>query len=204
MDNGKILDIAHISFLDMINVLITTVGTASAKGTLIRNAMKAAETIDGVSYSSMDDYLKAIEDGTNPITRIEGRAVHVGNNVFGLPNCPFAPSIKNYNGLFGKLPDGYKDLTEDCNRPNAAADKLRVAHGACVSPFCAVHQPMRSAFGEKISINGKKAVIYQLGCKSGGGVKGMAGKWIAETGVPREVAEKVLDDNMCCYYVTTA
>lgn len=203
MQNSKILDIAHISFLDMIDVLINTIGAASAKGTLIRNAVKAADHIGEVSYASLDDYIKAVEDGTSPIAKVEGKAVHIGNNVFGLPACPFAPSIKNYTLLFNKLPDGYAELTEDCNKTNSAADKLRVANGACVSPFCAVHQPMRSAFGERMKINGKKVIIYMLGCKSGSGKKAMADKWLQKTGVSRETAEKVLDSNMCCYYLTT-
>lgn len=202
-NNGKILDIAHISFLDMIDVLINTIGAASAKGTLIRNAVKAADNINEVEYESVDAYIQAIEDGTNPITSVEGKAVHLGENVFGLPACPFAPSIKNYTDLFGKLPVGYEDLTQDCNKTNSAADKLRIANGACVSPFCAVHQPMRSALGEKIKIDGKKAKIFQLGCKSGSGKKGLADKWINESGISKEIVEKALDSNMCCYYVKT-
>lgn len=203
MQKGKILDIAHISFLNMIHVLINTIGIASAKGTLMRNAMKTAEHIDEVDYASLEEYLKAVEEGTNPIARIEGKAVYIGDNVFGLPACPFGPSIKNYTALFDKLPDGYDDLTQECNKTNTAADQLRVASGACVSPFCAVHQPMRSAFGERIKIGGKKVLLYILGCKSGSGKKAFADRWIKETGVPKETVEKVLDDNMCCYCLKT-
>ena len=36
----KILDIAHISFLDIIQALIAQAGPAVAKGTLMRTAMK--------------------------------------------------------------------------------------------------------------------------------------------------------------------
>lgn len=201
MQNGKILDIAHISFLDMIKIMIDTIGNAGARGTLIRNAIKAADCIEEVEYASLEEFVNAIADGTNPITRIEGKAVYVGENVFGLPACPFAASIKNYTDMFSKLPDGYAELTEDSNKPNNIAEKLKVAHGACVSPFCSVHQPMRSAFGEKIKIGGKKVTIYMLGCKSGGGKKAIADKWIADTGISKETVEKVLDSNMCCYYL---
>jgi len=64
MSEGRILDIAHISFLDMIKLMITMSGAASAKGALIRNAISTAEKIKEVDYPTFDDFLQAIEDGT--------------------------------------------------------------------------------------------------------------------------------------------
>jgi hypothetical protein len=58
---------------------------------------------------------------------------------------------------------------------------------------------MRSAFAEKITIGGKKIKIFQLGCKSAAGKKGFAEKWIAGSGISRDVVEKILDNHMCCY-----
>ena len=199
MSEENILDIAHISFLDMIKVMITMSGAASAKGTLMRNAIKTAERIAETDYPTFEAYCAAIESATNPITIIEGKATHAGNFVFGLKNCPFGPSIKNYTKVFEKLPDGFADFTAEFNKPSGSTDQYRVGEGAGVSPFCSVHQPMRSAFAEKIKIGGKKIQITQLGCKSGGGKKGFADKWIAESGVAREVVDKVLDNHMCCY-----
>jgi hypothetical protein len=199
MSQGKILDIAHISFLDMIKIMITLSGAASAKGTLVRNAIKTAERIDEVDYPTFDDYLNAIESATNPITMIEGRATHEGNYVFGLQNCPFGPSISSYMQVFEKLPDGYADFTAEFNKQSNVTDQYRVGEGAGVSPFCSVHQPMRSAFAEKIKIGGKKIRIYQLGCKSGSGKKGFAEKWIKETGIARDLIDRILDNHMCCY-----
>jgi len=199
MSEGKILDIAHISFLDMIKVMITLSGAASAKGTLIRNAIKTAERISEVDYPTFDDYLVAVENATNPITMIEGKVTHIGQYVFGLQNCPFGPSIKDYNQVFEKLPDGYADFTAEFNKTSNVTDQFRVGEGAGVSPFCSVHQPMRSAFADKIRIGGKKIQIFQLGCKSGGGKKGFADKWLQASGVPKEVVDKILDNHMCCY-----
>jgi len=201
MNEGKILDIAHISFLDMIKVMITVSGAASAKGALIRNSLKTAERIAEVDYPSFAEYLAAIENATNPITMIEGKASHHGDFVFGLKSCPFGPSIRNYIDVFEKLPEGYTDFTAEFNKPSNITDHYHVGEGAGVSPFCSVHQPMRSAFAEKISIGGKKILIYQLGCKSGSGKKGFAAKWIKESGISREVVDKVLDNHMCCYYL---
>ncbi len=201
MKDEHILDIAHVSFLDMIKVLITMSGAANAKGTLIRNALSTADKIKEVNYDTFEDYLAAIENASNPIAMVEGKSTHAGEFVFGLKACPFGPSIKNYTAAFEKLPDGYADFTDEFNKPSRVTDMYRVGEGAGVSPFCAVHQPMRSAVAEKISIGGKKIKIYQLGCKSGSGYKGLADKWIAETGVPKEVVDKVLDNHMCCYYL---
>jgi hypothetical protein len=201
MAEGKVLDIAHISFLDMIKVMITMSGAAAAKGTLIRNAISTAEKISEVDYPSFDDFLVAIENSTNPITQIEGKATHQGEFIFGLENCPFAPSIGNYTEVFEKLPDGYADFTKEFNKPSKVTDIYRVGEGAGVSPFCSVHQPMRSAIAERIKIGGKKIKIYQLGCKAGSGKKGFAEKWLAETGISQDVVDKVLDNHMCCYYL---
>lgn len=201
MSEGKILDIAHISFLDMIKVMITMSGAASAKGALIRNAINTAEKIKEVDYPTFDDFLKAIENSTNPITQVEGKATHQGEFVFGLAHCPFGPSIKNYTGVFEKLPEGYADFTEEFNKPSKVTEIYRVGEGAGVSPFCSVHQPMRSAIAEKITIGGRKIKIYQLGCKAGSGKKGFADRWLAETGVSREVVDRTLDNHMCCYYM---
>jgi len=201
MSEGKILDIAHVSFLDMIKVMITMSGAASAKGTLIRNAINTAEKIKEVDYPTFEDFLAAIENSTNPITEVEGKATHQGEFVFGLAACPFGPSIKNYTQVFEKLPEGYADFTAEFNKPSKVTENFRVGEGAGVSPFCSVHQPMRSAIAEKISIGGKKIKIYQLGCKAGSGKKGFADRWIAESGVAREVVDKTLDNHMCCYYL---
>jgi hypothetical protein len=200
-EEGKIQDIAHISFLDMIKTMITLVGAASAKGMLMRNALLTAEKISEIDYPTYDDYLKAIENSTNPITRIEGKASHKGEGIFGLEKCPFADSIKNYNDVFQGLPASYAEFTAEYNKPGQISQKYRVGGGAGVSPFCSVHQPMRSAFADKITIGGKKIEIYQLGCKSGSGKKGFADEWIKVTNVSKEVVDKVLDNHMCCYYI---
>ena len=199
MQEGKILDIAHVSFLDMIKVMITMSGAANAKGTLIRNALNTADKIKSVNYANFSEYLAGIENATNPIAMVEGKSTHEGDFVFGLAKCPFGPSIKNYTSVFEKLPEGYADFTAEFNKPSRVTDMYRVGEGAGVSPFCSVHQPMRSAVAEKITIGGKKIRIFQLGCKSGSGAKGFADKWINEVGVRREIVDKVLDSNMCCY-----
>lgn len=201
MADGKILDIAHISFLDMIKVMITLSGPASAKGTMIRNALNTADKMQEISYDSFEEYLASTENATNPIAQVEGKANHQGNFIFGLKHCPFGASIKNYTEVFATMPEGYAAFTTEFNKPSMITDKYRVGEGAGVSPFCSVHQPLRSALAEKIRINGKKITIFQLGCKSGSGKKGLAEKWIRETGVDQDAVDKILDDHMCCYYL---
>ncbi len=201
MSKGIVLDIAHISFLDMIKEIISQSGPANAKGTLMRNAVKAAEQINAVEYATFEDYLATIENTSNPIAMIEGKSSHEGEFVFGLKDCPFGQSISNYKQVFDKLPEGFEEFTEEYNKSGNFTNKHHTGEGAGVSPFCSVHQPMRSALAEKIKIDGKTVQIYQLGCKAGSGKKGFAEKWIQETGVSKDLVDKVLDSNMCCYYL---
>ncbi len=200
-DEGKILDIARVSFLNMIKEMITLGGVAAAKGGLIRNALACADRIREVDYPDFDAFVAAIGNATNPITVIEGKAEHTGDGVFGLPDCPFAPAIANYTEVFGVLPEGYAEFTAEFNKPGPATARYRIGEGAGVSPFCAVHQPLRSAIGDKITIGGKKVRVTQLGCKSGAGKKGFADRLIKEAGVAKEVVDAVLDNHMCCYHV---
>lgn len=201
MTKGKILDIAHISFLDMIKSIITLSGSATAKGILIRNALATAERTEEVEYSSFEEYLEAIEDSTNPITRVEGKANHCGNMVFGLEKCPFETSITNYKEVFKEMPEGYANFTAEFNKSSPITNKYRVGEGAGVSPFCSVHQPLRSALGGRIKIGGQKVAITQLGCKSATGVKGIAPKWLSEAGVGLDKVDEILENNMCCYHL---
>lgn len=201
MKKGRILDIAHISFLDMIKSIITLSGPASAKGILIRNALATAEKIDEVEYSSFEEYLEAIEDSTNPITCVEGKSTYCGGMVFGLEKCPFEISINNYKEVFKDMPEGYANFTAEFNKSSPITNKYRVGEGAGVSPFCSVHQPLRSALADKIKIGKKKISISQLGCKSAAGVKGIAQKWLDETGVQLEKVDEILENNMCCYHL---
>ena len=201
MSDNEILDIAHISFLELIRTSISQTGAAATKGVLMRNAIAAGEKMNSVDFDSLDDFIASIDSASNPITKAEGRAVHIKNGLFGLPHCPFGPSIKNYKEVFGGTPSDFDAITEEINKESAVANKHRVGSGAGVSPFCAVHQPLRSVLGGKITIGKKPISIYQLGCKSGSGTKGFAVKWIDEVGVSSEDVSKVLDDHMCCYYV---
>lgn len=204
MNDQGILDIAHISFLGLLKTGISQTGSPAMKGSLIRNALTAGEKMETVDFESMDAFVASIDEVQNPIAKAEGKAVYLGDGLFGLPHCPFGPSVVSYKAVYGDLPSEFAEITEEYNKESPVTDKLRVGSGAGVSPFCAVHQPLRSVLGGRITIGGKPIVIYQLGCKSGSGKKGLADKWIAECGVSADKVAKVLDDNMCCYYVKTA
>lgn len=199
MSSSNIVDIAHISFLEIIKNLIEQSGPASTKGVLMRMAISTASKVEKREYATLPEYVASIESAENPITVMEGKARHLGDGVFGLPQCPFADSIKNYTEVLGGLPAGYGELTAEFNKPGAATDRYRIGNGAGVSPFCAVHQTIRSALAERITIGGQGVKAYQLGCKSGAGVKALSERWISESGSVTADVEGALDDNMCCY-----
>jgi hypothetical protein len=200
---GEILDIAHVMFLEMIGTFIKQIGAGPAKGTLMRDSMALAEHFPEQEYASLEDMVAAIEDASNPITKVEGRAKHLGDGLFGLPDCPFAKSIGAFKKIHGKLPDSFAKVPQDFNKPSPTTKKLKVGHGAGVSPFCAIHQPLRSSLATRVRIGGEKVAVYQLGCKSGGGKKAIAEDLVAQTKFDTATVDKVLDDHMCCYAVVT-
>ena len=201
MVENKILDIAHVSFLEMIRAMAQQTGAAATKGTLVRIATAGGAKMESVDFPSIEAFAASIEAIANPITKVEGKATHLGDGLFGLPTCPFAESIGNYKMMHGAMPAIFSDVTAEFNKPGPQTDSLRVGNGAGVSPFCSVHQSLRSSLGTKITIGGKPIDVYQLGCKSDAGAKGFADRFIEEGGWPKEVVDKTLDENMCCYGV---
>lgn len=196
-----LLDIAHLAFLEMIRDAIKTTGSPAAKGSLVRKAMSIADEVPEVEYASLDEWEKAVKAGEHPIAQVEGLSVRDGN-LFSLPACPFAPSIKTYKSLFNSMPSEYPNLVTEYNKPSKVTEQLRVGYGAGVSPFCAIHQPLRSAIATKrIKVGGKAVKVYQLGCKAGDGTKGLADENIKACGVTREKVSQMLDNAMCVYAV---
>ena len=198
----SILDIAHITLLETIRETIISMGGPATKGTLMRRALRIAEELPEVDYESLDAWEEAVNAQTHPITRIEGVAVRDGS-IFTLPQCPFAMSIKTYNELYGGLPKEYSKIVEEYNKPGRFTRELMVGYGSGVSPFCCIHQPFRSAGGNKIKVNGKQVQIIQLGCKGGDGKKVVSEELCQIAGVDTETVLKHLDNGMCVYTVKT-
>lgn len=201
MSDEKAWDIAHVMFLEMIETFINSLGGPAVRGHLIRTALRTADKIAEAEYESLDDFSAAVLDMKTSTAKVEGKAQHLGNGLFGLPKCPFAESIANYKSIHGKLPESYVQVTEDYNKPSRVAEEYAIGQGAGVSPFCAIHQPLRSALAKKIKIGGKTVKIYALGCKSGLGVKAISDAVVKQAGFTLEQIDRVLDDHMCCYCV---
>jgi len=198
---GKAYDAGHVSFLELIKVITTIAGAEFAKGTLIKTGTSSAKQFKQQDYPNWEAFIKALESKECPVAQFEGTARHYGDGVFGLPACPFASSIKTYTSVTGGLPQDYKSVTKELNKDSTITSNLRIGNGAAVSPFCGVHQSIRSALGSQLTIGGKKVTVYQLGCKSGSGVKGIAEGYCKTAMVAASKVEEVLDDNMCCYKV---
>ena len=198
-DSPQQFDAGHISFLELIRVISNIAGAPFAAGALLKTGIGMAGQAEQVQFPDFDSFLESVERGSNAIARFEGVARHYGDGVFGLPACPFAQSISTYRQYVGDLPTEYASVTKHLNRHSATTQKLRVGHGASVSPFCGVHQPCRSALAERIRVGGKPLIVHQLGCRSGAGSKGIADDLLADVGVDRELVARVLDECMCCY-----
>lgn len=192
-------DAGHLSFLELIRVVADVAGAPFAAGALVKTGVGIARKAEVMEFPDFDAFLASVEASANSVAHFEGAARYYGNGVFGLLACPFASSVKTYQGFMGELPAEYAAVTSNLNRPSPIAAKLRVGHGASVSPFCGVHQSIRSALAERIRIGGKPLIVYQLGCKSGTGKVSVAEDFAAEVDVTVGVVHDVLAENMCCY-----
>lgn len=195
-----ILDIAHITLLETIRETVISMGGPATKGTLMRRAIRISEQLPEVEYENMDEWEEAVKAQKHPVTRIEGIAVRDGT-IFTLPQCPFASSINTFTELYEGLPDEYSTIVDEYNKPGKFTEDMMVGHGSGVSPFCALHQPFRSAAGGKIKVGGNDVQIIQLGCKSGTGKKVISTELCEIAGINPEVVEKHLDNGMCVYTV---
>jgi hypothetical protein len=198
----SLLDIAHITLLETIRETIVNMGGPATKGTLMRWALHIAEELPEKEYESFDAWDAAVKDQTHPITRIEGDSVR-DRSIFTLPVCPFAQSITTYKELYHRMPEEYSQIVEEYNKPGEFTRELMVGYGSGVSPFCAIHQPFRSAAARKIKVGGDHIQAIQLGCKGGDGKKSVSDELCQIAGVDRETVENHLDDGMCVYMVKT-
>jgi len=194
-------DAGHLSFLELVQVITTIAGPAFTSGALLKTGVAIAKRAKDLDFPTFDAFVAAVAEGNTTIANFEGRAKHYGGGLFGLPACPFAGSIKTYKGYVGQLPADYALVAQQYNKASPTTEKLHVGHNAGVSPFCCVHQTLRSATAEHIRIGGKPITVYQLGCKSGSGERGIADKFLELRGIARDVVQNVLDENMCCYLV---
>lgn len=195
------VEAVHVSFLEILTALHHTAGPEFVKSALIKTGISAARTTPEREFATIEEFIQSIDKLDNPIAKLEGAARHYGNGLFGLPECPFATAIASQLGAGSALPDPYRDIADEMNKPTALSDQIRVGRGTVVSPFCALHQPIRSAMGERIRVAGRALSIYQLGCRSVDGKSGLADHWIQHTGFDRRLIEQVLVENMCCYCI---
>ncbi len=193
------IDISHLIFIDLIRNIVETAGTKVAKGNLMRIALNAGSKSGKKDFSTFADFILAIEAGDNPLSRLEGRAVHLGGGLFGLRKCPFSQLVTDYHDYFSTELIGFEQLTDEFNAVSKTAGDYKVGLGAGVGPFCIFHQPMRSQAGGNLSIGGQPLEIFQLACRSASGKTGYAETLIGEFGCAKADVEKAMEAYMCCY-----
>ncbi len=197
----RYVDIGHLSLIQLIQQMSESTGMSNTKGVLIRLAMNIAKEFPEKQFDDLDQYIASLNNGGNPITVVEPKVEHLGNGLFGLRVCPFSSTVSSFLSVFNQLPGNFAEFTEEYNKPSPATRALRIGEGSGVSPFCAIHQAFRSALAERISLGDKRARIYQLGCRSASGKKGISEHWCQEAGFSPEEIDKVLDEYYCCYAI---
>jgi hypothetical protein len=195
----KLVDIAQIAFLEILREIVTIAGAPLTKGTLIRLSTNAGKRLKPMDFATFDDFVASSASAANPVAAIEGPARYYGDGLFGLNVCPFAPTIAGYRSVFETLPESFATVTAEYNRPGPGTDPIFVGNGAGVSPFCAVHQPLRATAAKRVSVSGHTLDVYQLGCKSATGHIGIARRWLENGPWSESKVEDILNNNMCCY-----
>ena len=188
-------------FLENTAEAIQNRGIAVTKGELFRRAKNAGSRLPLQEFASAEELIKAINEGQSAFTRIEGIAQHQGNHIFALKTCAFAYAMKNYTSRLGIVDHDFQSILDEYNKPNPLNDQFKLGEGSAINVFCCIHQALRSIIGSKHRVQQQPVSIYILGCKSLEGKKGFAKKYIEAAGVTQEKIDKILDENMCCYWL---
>jgi len=199
----RFVDITHLVFLEMLQSYLDQAGPNEVNRFLVKTAAGAAETFPRVDFKSMDELVEAIEDLRNPIARIEGRAEYLGDGLFGLSRCPFADTFRTHKGQYQQLGPRLATIQEVFNRPSEVTASYSVGHGSAVCPFCCAHQPLRAGIAARIAVGGRPIKLVQLACKGVDGRRAFADEFITRAGRSREQIDRVLDQYVCCYAITT-
>ncbi len=193
------VDLSHLVFIDLIRNVVQNAGAKVAKGNLMRIALNTGSQVEKKDFPTFADFVRALDADENPLTRLEGKAVHLGSGVFGLRNCPFGQLAATYQNFFSTGLHGFEQLTDEYNAPSKIAGEHKVGLGAGVGPFCIFHQPLRSQAAGNLTIAGQPIEIFQLACRRTDDKIGYADALIAEFGCSRESIEKIMEEYMCCY-----
>lgn len=193
----------HHSFLETLRVLYKSGGARYAADAIMATGASAARGEDTRAYDSIEAFYVALEHGDTTINAFEGRSRHFGDGVFGLPGCPFAEPLRSYAAAQGD-PREFREITEQMNRSSPLTRRMRVGEGSAVNPFCVLHQPVRSAMGERITVCGRPVLVYQLGCRARSGDAKLAERWLEVTKVDRALVHAVLEQHACCFCVRLA
>lgn len=193
------IDLSHLVFIDLIRNIVQTAGVKVAKGNLIRIALNTGSKAEKKDFPTFADFVRALNADDNPLSRLEGKAIHLGAGIFGLRLCPFSHIAKTYKNYFATGLNGFDQLIAEYNAPSKITDEYKIGRGAGVGPFCVFHQPMRSQAGSNLTIAGQPIEIYQLACRHADGEVGYADALIAEFGCGRAAVEQIMEEYHCCY-----
>ena len=193
------IDISHLVFIDLIRNLVQTAGVKVAKGNLMRIALNTGNKAEKKDFPTFADFVRALNADENPLSRLEGKAIHLGGGIFGLRQCPFGQLASTYQDFFATELGGFEQLTDEYNAPSKISGEHKVGLGAGVGPFCIFHQPLRSQAGGNLTIAGQPIEIFQLACRRADGKIGYADALVCEFGCARAAVEKIMEEYMCCY-----
>jgi hypothetical protein len=194
------LDIAHIFFLELLRDYKNNLGAALAVRQMIHRAAIFARDLPRQDFTDWDHFLNELQKQNTVLNFWEPELKLYDRHIIATPSCPFGAAIHEYTQIMGGLPNEYAEITEEFNRSTPLNRHMMIGHGSASSPFCAIHQPLRSLAAEKIFVGGQPLQIVALGSKAESDWA-LAYEYIGEEKLFPEKIKSLLNENLCCFLI---
>ncbi len=180
--------------LHLLQTITELMGPEMAKGTLERVGEVIAEKLlqkFGTDSLHISD-LKELTKNANPLKFFDDTLDTQGDKLFVIEKCPFIREIKDFLEINKEIPPLLSEIVEIYNREGK---------GYAVSPFCIIHQTLRSKLASEIKITGRDVEFLQLGCKALSGKIKLADQNIKKIGSSDVAVQDFLKSKICCFSI---
>ncbi len=187
--SDKTLNIFSLYLLQTITELM---GPEMAKGSLERVGEAIAEKLlqkfgsDSLHVADLKDLAKT----QNPLKFFDDTLEAKGDQVYVIERCPFIREVRDFLEVNKEMPPLLSEIVEIYNREGL---------GYAVSPFCIIHQTLRTRLVRDIKAGGKDVEFLQLGCKALSGKLKLADQNIKKVGSSDATVQDFLKNRSCCY-----
>ena len=198
---NKKLDIAHIFFLELLRDFKNNLGVPLATRQLLRKTVSLAQNLPRIDFPNKNIFWEAIRKEETNLHLWEDKLEICKNNIIAAPKCTFRNAIDNYLKLWGGMPTEYAEITEEFNKTSTISSILKIGQGSACSPFCLIHQALRSIAVKKIYIASEPLNLVMLGSKLSNVDLAISYEYLAEEGIKPAHIKTLLQKNICCFLI---